>query len=60
MSKFTMNLWPLVTMLIFLGNILQGYLGPDVGNRATGVRLEISPIGWTFSIWFASHFLSTL
>lgn len=45
-----MILWPLITLLIFLGGVLSGYFF-DVGGAADGVRLEISPSGWTFSIW---------
>jgi len=51
MSKIEIILWPLITLLIFLWGVVSGYFLFDVGAAADGVGLEISPKGWTFSIW---------
>eukprot|EP00484_Ammonia_sp_Unknown_P021671 CAMPEP_0197025560 /NCGR_PEP_ID=MMETSP1384-20130603/5846_1 /TAXON_ID=29189 /ORGANISM="Ammonia sp." /LENGTH=308 /DNA_ID=CAMNT_0042454099 /DNA_START=76 /DNA_END=1002 /DNA_ORIENTATION=- len=58
MSKLTMSLVPIVTLVIFIIVLYFNYAAStgqfsdkDVGEVSDTYNLEITPAGWTFSIW---------
>jgi len=58
MSKFQMMLWPVFTLIMFGVALFFNYTAStglvsdlDVGEVSDEFALEITPAGWTFTIW---------